>query len=345
MKKTLLLSITLLAFVGLQGQTTLRYSTHGLIGDHVNNMIITKYTEPGVEGKNVVWDFRNLEITRDFTGTLENPNITKGAHIFSNSNAALQEFNNYFFFNSNKRGIEQHGYMSANGNIFITYDEPFVKMRYPFTYGSSFDGSFSGTYNSTEKQLGTLKGTYKVEGDGIGTLILPDDMIFENALRVKEIKEYEQVLNNRNYTISIITYRWYVENHRFPILVLISSNTAYEDGKTYTSTQAAYNTKVMSQSTTPVDIATTNGATKLDAYPNPYKEQITFKFVIEDDSKINLAVFDINGRYLKTLYKGSTDAGEKVFTFSGKEIGLGAGTYIVKLNLNGKVITKKIMEL
>ncbi|MDD2197840.1 MAG: T9SS type A sorting domain-containing protein [Bacteroidales bacterium] len=345
MKKTLLFSIALLTFVGLQGQTTLRFNTHGLIGDHTNNMNITKYTEPGVDGKNVVWDFRNLEITRDFTGTLENPNITKGAHIFNNANAALQEFNNYFFFNSNRRSIEQHGFMSASGNIFITYDEPFVKMRYPFSYGSSFNGQFSGTYNSTEKQLGTIKGTYTVEGDGIGTLILPDDKIFENALRVKEVKEYGQILNNQNYTISITTYRWYVENHRFPILVLISSNTVYENGKTHNSTQAAYNTKVMSKNTTSIDITTISSTIKLDAYPNPYKEQITFRFALEDASKINLSIFDINGRYLKTLYKGSTDAGEKEFTFSGSGIGVGAGAYIVKLNVNGTVITKKILEL
>ena len=344
MKQILLITVSLFAFIGLQGQTTLRYNTHGLTANHVNNMSITKYAEPGDDGRNVIWDFSDLEFNRDFTGTLDEPSITKGAHIFSNANTALQEFNSFFFFNSNRKRIEQHGYMSVNGNVYITYNEPFVKMRYPFTFGSAFDGIFSGTYNSNEKQLGTLYGTYKVEGDGIGTLILPNDKIFENALRVKEVKEYDQTLNNRSYKISTTTYRWYVENHRFPVLVLISNSTIYEDGRTHTSTQAAYNTKVMNEVTPPISITTEN-AVNLKAFPNPYKDKITFRFVLKENSNINLSVFDINGRHVKTLFKGQAEAGEKEFTFTGKQVGLGAGAYIVKLNVNGSVISKKILEL
>ncbi|HPF93573.1 MAG TPA: T9SS type A sorting domain-containing protein, partial [Tenuifilaceae bacterium] len=73
--------------------------------------------------------------------------------------------------------------------------------------------------------------------------------------------------------------------------------------------------------------------------------KITFGFVLKENSNINLSVFDINGRHVKTLFKGHAEAGEKVFTFSGKQVGLGAGAYIVKLNVNGNVISKKILEL
>lgn len=344
MKKTLLFALAIFTYVGLMGQTTLKYKTHGLIADEINDMVITKYVEPGISGKNVTWDFRDLEITKDFTGQVENVNMTKGAALFNNSNVALQEFNNLFFFDANKKGIIQHGYMSASGRVSINYDIPFVKMQYPFTYGSSFSNPFSGTYNQQDNPIGVIQGTSTVEGDAIGTLLLPNNRVLENVLRVKEVKAYEQNLNNRPYNIVTTTYRWYVENHRFPVLVLINSTIEYESGRNYTSTQAAYNANVVNPSKdSPMDIYV--GEISLDAYPNPYKEFVTFRISLEDDAKINLSVYDVSGRKLTTLKKGNAHAGINEFTFSGKEIGVGSGTYIAKLVVNGKVMTKRVVEL
>jgi len=45
------------------------------------------------------------------------------------------------------------------------------------------------------------------------------------------------------------------------------------------------------------------------------------------------------------LVKGSIASGEKSYNFSAKEMGLGVGAYIVKLNVNGKETSKRILEL
>jgi len=45
------------------------------------------------------------------------------------------------------------------------------------------------------------------------------------------------------------------------------------------------------------------GEISLDAYPNPYKEFVTFRISLEDDAKINLSVYDVSGRKLTTLKK------------------------------------------
>ena len=66
MRKLLLIALTLLISASLYAQTVLQFQTHGLVADHKNEMKLTKYTEPGAQGKNVVWDFRTLELTRDF---------------------------------------------------------------------------------------------------------------------------------------------------------------------------------------------------------------------------------------------------------------------------------------
>jgi hypothetical protein len=304
-------------------------------------MKITKYTEPGVEGKNVVWDFRNLELVSDFAGTLDDPTFSKGVGIFTESNTVLEEFGNYFFFKSNESGIEQHGFMSNSGTTTIVYDQPFVKMRYPFTFGSSYTGSFGGTYNSNERNIGTIQGTYTVTGDGMGTLLLPGNKSYSNVLRVKEVKAYNQSLNNRGYDIEVVTYRWYVNEHRFPILVLIKSSSFFENGRTGSSTQAAYNPLAI----TPLDVTTTADNLNFSAYPNPYRDQISIRFNLENPSNVNLSVFDVNGRLVKVLFTGDEVSGEKNYKFSAKEMGLASGAYIVKLNVNGAETSQKVLEL
>ena len=330
--------------LALSAQTVLRHQTHGLVANHTNEMKITDYTEPGPSGKNVVWDFRNLELTKDFVGTLDNPTHSKGENIYSKSNTRLEEFGNSFFFLTTKKSIEQHGYMTASGNTYIVYDKPFVKMKYPFSYSNSFSGNFSGTYNTTQKQLGTIEGTYNIEADGIGTLMLPGNMVYEKALRVKEIKSFDQTINTRSYNIETTTYRWYVNEHRFPILVLIESITTYQDGRNFTSTQAAYNPIAIKEGAKPLDIDRFSEAT-LETYPNPYHDFVNIKFRITEESKVNLSIYDITGKLVKVIYTGTENAGEKSFRFSAKEISLSDGAYIVKLNTNGKEISRRIIEI
>ncbi len=344
MKHLYLTLICIALSVTLSAQTVLRHQTHGLVADYTNEMKITDYTEPGASGKNVAWDFRSLKLNQDFVGTLDNPIHSIGESIFPKSNTRLEEFGNSFFFLTTKKSIEQHGYITASGNTYIVYNEPFVKMRYPFSYNKSFNGNFSGTYNTPQKQLGTIEGTYAVVADGQGTLMLPGNMVYENALRVKEVKLFDQTINDRSYSIQTTTYRWYVNEHRFPILVLINSVTTYQDGRNFTSTQAAYNPIAIKEGAKPLDIDYF-GETTLETFPNPYHDFINIKFRLTEDAKVNLSVYDITGKLVKVIYSGSESAGEKSFKFSAKEISLSDGAYIVKLNANGKEISRRIVEI
>lgn len=344
MRQLYLTLICIMLSATLSAQTVLRQQTHGLVANHTNEMKITDYTEPGQSGKNVVWDFRNLKLNKNFVGTLDSPVNSKGQNIFSKSNTRLEEFGNSFFFLTTKKSIEQHGYMTANGNTYIVYNKPFVKMKYPFAYNNSFSGNFNGTYNTAQKQLGVINGTYDVEADGLGTLMLPDNMVYEKALRVKEIKSFDQTINDRNYNIETTTYRWYVNEHRFPILVLIESITTYQDGRSFTSNQAAYNPIAIKEGAKPLDIERFNEAT-LEAYPNPYHDFVNIRYRLTEESKVNLSVYDITGKLVKVIYAGTENAGERTFKFSAKEISLSDGAYIVKLKANGKEISRRIVEI
>ncbi len=318
MKKLFLLVSGLAIVYSVQSQTILTCKTHGLTPSEKNPMVITKYQDAGQAGQNVIWDFSNLESTSDFTGNIQEAYITKGCNNFPNSNTVLEEFGNYFFFNVTSTQMEQNGYLNGNGSAYIEYKKPFVKMKYPFSYNSSYSGVFEGTYNSNEKQIGEIIGTYHVTGDGIGTLLLPDGKTLKNTLRVKEVKSYKQIINNSSVGIEDVTYRWYVNEHRF------------------------YNSNIINPSN---DSFFSSNGFDLDIFPNPYSEKVNINLRLESSSKVNITVFDLIGKRISVLVDKQEEAGELTYNFSAKELGLAKGTYLVKVKVNNKETTRKIMEI
>jgi len=305
-------------------------------------MMLTKFVDPGLEGQNATWDFSSLEATNDFVGNLHKPSIVKGGSRFSSANTILEEFGSYFFFNSNSSILEQYGFSSSNGNFTIEYSKPFVKMRYPFSFNSSYSGIFAGKYFSEAKAIGEINGTYRVEGDAIGTLILPEGKSFSNALRVKEVKSYDQVINGSTTGIVETSHRWYVNEHRFPILVLIKCDYTFENGQTSSTTKAAYNSKVL---LTNSRLTTESLAYKLEVSPNPYYDIVNINLHIEQKSKVNITVYDLIGKRVALLTDRIEESGDFTFNFSAKRLGLARGTYIVKVRVNNSEITRKILEL
>jgi len=341
MKKTTLLLTEFIIGFSVQAQTILTLKSHGLTPNEKNPMVLTTYVNPGVEGQNVIWDFSSLEATNTFTGNIQDAYTAKTFSRFETVNTVLEEFGSYFFFNSNRNQLEQYGYSSSNGNVLIEYTKPFVKMRYPFSFNSNYSGTFEGKYISNDKAIGNILGTYRVTGDGIGTLLLPDGKSFRNALRIKEVKKYDQTINGNVTNIEEVTYRWYVNEHRFPILVLINCNYVYGNGQKSSSTKAAYNSNVISTS-----IANTGSkGFALDVYPNPYHEKVTISLHIDDKSNVNITVYDLIGKRIALLADKYESAGDLTYHFSAKEIGLANGTYIIKVKVNEYEATRKIIEL
>jgi hypothetical protein len=342
MKRLLLIAAGLVIAFNSQSQTILTYKSHGLLPDVQNPMMLTKFVDPGQEGQNVTWDFSLLEATNDFVGNLHKPSIVKGGSRFSSANTTLEEFGSYFFFNSNSSILEQYGFSSSNGSFTIEYSKPFVKMRYPFSFNSSYSGTFEGKYFSDDKAIGEINGTYRVDGDAIGTLILPEGKSFRNVLRVKEIKNYNQVINSSTTKIVETTHRWYVNEHRFPILVLIKSDYTFENGQTSSATKAAYNSKVL---ITNSSLTSESSAYRIEVSPNPYYDIVNISLHIEQKSKINITVYDLIGKRVALLADRIEESGDFTFNFSAKGLGLARGTYIVKVRVNSSETTRKILEL
>jgi hypothetical protein len=325
MKNLFFVVLAISLFASVNAQTVLTYKTHGLIPNEKNPMLLTKYVEPGNAGKNMIWDFTMLEMAGSFVGNIDVPSVAKNFEAFTSSNSVLEEFGNYFFFDVNKKGIKHYGYASGSGSTTIEYAKPFVKMKYPFKYGNYYDGDFNGVYKVRGEEYGTIDGKYSVNADGSGTLILPGGVKYSNVLRVKEVKSYTHQMKGSSYDVINETYRWYVEEHRFPILVLIKSTYVNGSGKDSYSTQAAYNPVIITK-LQEMAKSSNDKAFVVNTYPNPYVGYVNIKFDVEEDAFVNVSVYSSTGQLVSVLANQKEKSGTKAYKFSAKQLGVGTGS-------------------
>lgn len=343
MKKLILLTGAFVLMSQMMiGQVKLTYEKHALLPGENNNMILTEYVDPGPGGVNQIWDFSELKIVKEFTGYLDPSSVTKNSNQLANANTALIEFGNTFYFDVNENRIDLYGYSSQNGQISITYDKPFTKMIYPFEYGNNFNGTFHGLYHSYGNES-ELDGTYDVEADAYGTLILPDNRSIENALRVKTIKSYSRVLNERKTDIEIVTHRWYSDNERYPLLVFISTSVSNGSG-TSVSKKAAFR-EVQNVSTQDEQLLVNEAVLNLSALPNPYVDKFNLQYSVNEPGKISIEIFDAAGKKVHTLINKTLPAGNYQYEFDASAEGLVKGVYHIRAVFNDMVKTQKIIQL
>jgi PKD repeat protein len=81
---------------------------------------------------------------------------------------------------------------------------------------------------------------------------------------------------------------------------------------------------------------------QLNIYPNPAEDGSVVSFILNEKQKVSLAVCDVLGREVMNLYTGDMLPGEHLLTLnaSGR---LNAGVYFVKLQMNGRSFTQKVL--
>ncbi len=340
--KSTALYILLLATAGnlfAQKPIVLKFEKHAIKSESNNEMNLCKYVDPGNGGENVTWNFSGIETTNGFTGVVKSSYHSTNSSLFPQANTDLQEFNNHFYFNISNNRIEQYGYSSLDNLVVTTFDRPFVKMIYPFTMGDNFRGTFSGIYKSGNS-TGDISGNYEVTGDGYGTLILPGNYTVENTLRVKTLKTFSQVVSGITQTYEIVTYRWYCDWFRYPLLVLTQIKMSVNESTSVTY-QAAFNNKATKAAENP--LANVNSDKLFDLYPNPTNQFININYVVANDGLVTIELFDLSGKKISTFLNEEMKAGNYTLQPNLVNEGLFKGTYFVKVAVNGKSETQQLV--
>lgn len=81
----------------------------------------------------------------------------------------------------------------------------------------------------------------------------------------------------------------------------------------------------------------------MTAYPNPFRNNIIFKYKLNRPGNVRIDVMDINGRVVKIITENGKEPGEHTYTWSG--IDLPAGNYLATVMLNNQRLnTVKIVK-
>lgn len=80
-------------------------------------------------------------------------------------------------------------------------------------------------------------------------------------------------------------------------------------------------------------------ALKVDVYPNPFNPRTTIAFTLPEDTDVELSIFDVCGRFVTTLERGTLTGGRHEIVWrgtdgDGREVA--SGTYLYRLKADGQ---------
>ena len=86
-----------------------------------------------------------------------------------------------------------------------------------------------------------------------------------------------------------------------------------------------------------------------DSYPNPFNPAVVIPLDLTTDAAgVSLTVYDVLGRRVRQVWQGALPVGTHRFTWDGRdEVGrnVAAGVYLYRVEIDGRVETKKMMKL
>lgn len=92
-----------------------------------------------------------------------------------------------------------------------------------------------------------------------------------------------------------------------------------------------------------------NNSFNLSNYPNPFNPSTTIEFSIQNESNIQITIFNIKGQKIKTLFNNNCSNGNHTIIWNGVDESnnpVSSGIYYYKLKVNGKTeVVKKCMLL
>ena len=339
MKRLVLVATTLLfAATATFGQTVLKEKTHGLLPGNPNPMIETDFSTPGAAGDGVVWDFSALPQKAAFYGHVEEPITYNPPVEAAKSNTLLIEDTLEAFMTTNANELR----VLANrvGTFVRTFEKPVLKMRYPFAYGDRFaERTPASIYYTNSDFTQKFVLDYSVEADAYGTLLLPGTTL-KNVLRVVTTHSY---IYDNNYTSTVVTYRWYVKSHRYPVLSLIFEKR--NDGTLY-PLKGAYNAVVEAPEILAKAEKEGKGAvTTLNLYPNPFSAELNVKYTLSARTNVTIALYNAQGLLVKTLLQQNQEEGAYTSTFTNEVQSILAGMYVLRVEANGGVLSQQVVKV
>lgn len=331
-------------------QTGISFENNGIrVGDSIPKQQV-EYFYVDETGEDVVWDISELELVRPYiVQFFTDPDSIDIREL------TPEHINTYAFREDTLMLIGSETSLEK-----ICYSLPIPLLSYPFYYQDTFEAPYSGTGQYCQTHNVDKNGYINVEADSKGTLILNEDTL-RNTIRVHTIRTGATCMYDEDDSLETRTermkqeieerYQWYAKGYRYPILETISTSY-YDDMDPISCIQKAFYYAPDLQSLlvdkTNEDIryadsiaeAKINQPAIMQYTVTTSGSQITISYSLTEDARISILVCNQMGMlYRRESF--SMPAGEG-YSKTVDCSGLLPGTYILYLNVNGKVYTEKV---
>lgn len=341
----------LAANIAAIGQITVDQSDMPSAGDTIRKSIglDIDLTDPEDTGEDYLWDYSQLipavQVVDTFVTVTQTPFFYWPFFLLSANLASpliqdspfpqLPLTDVYGFFNKTGSKYEDVGFAATLFGIPLPfkYDDNDVLYKFPMNYGD-VDSSESGyefgipdvAYIKVEKKrINTV--------DGWGTLLTPYGS-FE-VLRVKsEVTEYDSIYLDTlgigvPVTREFIEYKWVGKGHGLPLL-LVTDNLL---GFVVEYIDSVRTITVGGEEDYPLV------NTEASVFPNPTNKIINIKFEGSPGGEAVIRLYEMKG---KCLFESKIFGTSRV-TVDLEQLNLKPGQYLIKIDHNGKIITKKFV--
>jgi len=341
--------ILLFISLGLFAQNTLTYKNNALLtGDSATSREI-QFVDPGTAGPNQIWDFSKIEYTGKNPVSSMQPSSAMKTSGVQDFNLLLKDSGYDYFMKTSVNNLEEIGYVNKEKKMTLSYSEPVVKMRYPFSYGDQFSDPFTGVAFFNENYRIDFSGTNTVTGDAYGTLILPD-MVIKNTLRVKSVKKGLQINMCGSTEISISRYSWYAPGFRYPVMTISIVENRYRGGVPEITKTAFVNTQQQRDGSA---IASVNQGSQVETsdvsvilFPNPFREKLSYNYFLRKQLPVSIEITDMSGKYNARLLKNQIQ-GEGLHSGELDAVtqNLAPGVYYIRFTFGKQVVVEKVVKI
>jgi len=83
----------------------------------------------------------------------------------------------------------------------------------------------------------------------------------------------------------------------------------------------------------------------LQIFPNPYTSKTNIAYSLLNNSKVKIEVYSSLGQLVTTLCEENQQAGSHRYEFSASNYGFAEGIYLLRMSINDKMISRKLIEV
>ncbi len=372
-----LLFLSSVFYVGAQ----LIYPLNGIrSGDEIIKQQV-EYKDPGREGENVIWDFGKLKSVNDeYTLVYSSPTLIgdsiyilggdtiKSKGLKPNELVIGTEHYTMYYYHQKENQTEVLGH--ENPTTFLHYTNPLLVSSFPMNYKDTKQSSYQSEGIYSAKIPFSTGGSIQVKADAYGVIILPSGDTLNHVLRVKTIQTIEEVIPNVNNQENVFIhttverYKWYSKGYRYPIFETVRTFNN-QDTLKQTEFQTAFffppqehlyldndkeNLAVLDSLwniehkdiDNPVTNPDNNVKLSYNFYPNPVVSQLTIEYYLENEATVNIIVYSMDGKQIKTQPIGKQDKGLHTEYLDCSSFA--KGTYILRIETNNTFTSDKFIK-